>query len=211
MPRCARCAPDAPRETQALPDGDGAGRAVNRARPCSAGIWRMRKAAIFGSRSNTAANKRRTGAPCELGCNGWTSREDPGHRWGPSRNRAPPGIVPYCTKFQQDRPLYGGVPPRRSATQLLPKGADRAASRAVPSSTGSAMQSSHLRRRRAHRLGTDSRRQYGGCLCQGGERRSPTLVRPWWQAIPVGTRVTPRPPDRSDPALLPHSAPTSGV
>ena len=30
-------------------------------------------------------------------------------------------------------------------------------------------------------------------------------------AIPVGTRVTPRPPDRSERALLTHSAPTSGV
>jgi hypothetical protein len=29
--------------------------------------------------------------------------------------------------------------------------------------------------------------------------------------IPVGTRVTPRPPDRSERALLTHSAPTSGV
>ena len=29
--------------------------------------------------------------------------------------------------------------------------------------------------------------------------------------IPVGTRVTPRPPDRSEHALLTHSAPTSGV
>jgi hypothetical protein len=30
-------------------------------------------------------------------------------------------------------------------------------------------------------------------------------------AIPVGTRVTPRPPDRSERALLTHSAPTSGA
>ena len=39
----------------------------------------------------------------------------------------------------------------------------------------------------------------------GGEGRGPSL------AIPVGTRVTPRPPDRSERALLTHSAPTSGV